>query len=50
VDWSKLSDGANAAVLTFTAMPRGYPSLSVNVNFVATKNTVPSEFKGEFIS
>ncbi|TEB33738.1 hypothetical protein FA13DRAFT_1753937 [Coprinellus micaceus] len=37
VDWSKLSDGANAAVLTFTAMSRGYPSLS---------NTVPSEFKG----
>ena len=49
-DWSKLSDGANAAVLTFTATSRGYPALSVNVNFVATKNTVPSDFKGEFIS
>lgn len=47
-DWSKLSSGDNTAVITFTATASGQPDLSVPVTFVATKNTLPSEFKGEF--
>jgi len=45
-DWGKLSNGPNAAVLTFRATAKGFQPLNVNVNFVATKRTVPSGFKG----
>ncbi|KAF6749792.1 hypothetical protein DFP72DRAFT_1073016 [Ephemerocybe angulata] len=45
-DWSQLSDGVNAALVTFTATSSKFPVSVVNVNFVATKNAVPAGFKG----
>ncbi|KAJ2936125.1 hypothetical protein H1R20_g971, partial [Candolleomyces eurysporus] len=45
-DWSQLQDGANPAKITFTATSSGYQPLAVSVNFVATKNVLPSGFKG----
>ncbi|KAJ2928398.1 hypothetical protein H1R20_g8706, partial [Candolleomyces eurysporus] len=45
-DWSQLQDGANAAKITFTATSSGYQPSTVNVSFVATKNVLPSGFKG----
>jgi hypothetical protein len=45
-DWSQLKDGANAAKITFNATSSGYKPLAVSVNFVATKNALPSGFKG----
>lgn len=47
-DWSQLQDGVNPAKITFTATSSGYQPLIVNVNFVATKNVLPSGFKGAY--
>ncbi|RXW16249.1 hypothetical protein EST38_g9605 [Candolleomyces aberdarensis] len=46
VDWSQLQDGANGAKITFTATSSGHQPSVVNVSFVATKNVLPSGFKG----
>ncbi|TFK71208.1 hypothetical protein BDN72DRAFT_870059 [Pluteus cervinus] len=45
-DWSQLAAGQNNAVLTFTAKASGQADLSVTVNVVANKNTLPAGFKG----
>ena len=44
--WNQLNEGENIALLTFTATVSGQPSLVVPVNFIATKNTPSSGFKG----
>lgn len=45
-DWSQVPAGKSAATVTFTATPKGQPAMSFPVMVSATKNVVPSGFKG----
>ncbi|KAG6820068.1 hypothetical protein H0H93_005692 [Arthromyces matolae] len=45
-DWSKLPVGTSQATLTFTATAKGQLPLVVPVYFNATRNELPSSFKG----
>ncbi|KDQ23911.1 glycoside hydrolase family 115 protein [Pleurotus ostreatus PC15] len=45
-NWNSISAGKSAAVISFKATPQGQPSSTVTVNVAATRNDVPSGFKG----
>lgn len=46
-NWNSISAGKSAAVISFKATPQGQPSSTVTVNVAATRNDVPSGFKGK---
>ncbi|KAL0952642.1 hypothetical protein HGRIS_006887 [Hohenbuehelia grisea] len=45
-DWSAVGAGNSSAVITFKAVAKNQPTMTVTVGFTATRNNVPSGFKG----